>query len=233
MEFQALRGLALLAFKYDVQHIQTEVIRRLRVCFPTTSDDWGHRYPHSLSRAKSDYPSIGAQDTLKFEPIDSIAVINLARRFGIRDILPIAFFICANLPSVDILTQVRYGDDELQDVEELSREDVTRCLRGRDYCVRMVLRLKTTHAATRPFDSDQCATKNARTCFKIIESQAQAHQRKIPTLSPDVFNPAVSWAVPKEPTLDSLCSSCLQDVEHKDRIFRSVVFDAWPSIFYL
>ena len=127
MEFQDLRGLTLLSFKYDVQHIQSEVVRRLRVCFPSNLQEWDLRYPNSYKPPPKLLPTdspVHPENTLNFKPIDSIAVINLARRFNLNELLPAAFYICCMQPWEDIVARVRYNDSETEDVEEIGRAHV-------------------------------------------------------------------------------------------------------------
>ncbi|KIP02765.1 hypothetical protein PHLGIDRAFT_37759 [Phlebiopsis gigantea 11061_1 CR5-6] len=133
IDFQDLRVIALLAFKYSIQHLQTEVVRRLQTCFPSDFEDWKIRYPYSCSEHITLNKNCGPElnDTLNFKFIDSIAVINLARQFNLDQLLPAAFYMCSQQITEDIAARVRYGDN---DVEELSRNDLLRCLHGLEIC---------------------------------------------------------------------------------------------------
>lgn len=93
--------------------------RRLRTCFPSSLEDWDSRYTTSCS------PLTFPPDTVALEPIDAIAVINLARRCNFSDILASALYICSQLPILELVNHVRYGEE---DVERLSQEDLARCL---------------------------------------------------------------------------------------------------------
>ncbi|EKM52968.1 uncharacterized protein PHACADRAFT_197399 [Phanerochaete carnosa HHB-10118-sp] len=119
IDFRDLRTITFLASKYDTPHILEEAHRRLRICFPSSLKDWDSRY--CTSSSSLDFPF----DTIALKPIDTIAVINLARRCSFNDLLPAAIYTCSQLPLLDLAADVHYGTG---DVERLSQGDLTQCL---------------------------------------------------------------------------------------------------------
>lgn len=103
MDFQDLRAMTLLSFKYDVPHIQEEVRRRLQVCYPSTLEQWDLRYPPAYPSDPQIIYEGSPKDTLSVKPIDCITVINLARRFNLDELLPAAFYTCTLIPQEDLV----------------------------------------------------------------------------------------------------------------------------------
>ncbi|KIP02766.1 hypothetical protein PHLGIDRAFT_279464 [Phlebiopsis gigantea 11061_1 CR5-6] len=124
MDFRDLRALTLLSFKYDVPHIRAEALRRLRICYPATLEEWHLRYPEFCAAEPG---SPRKKRALDARPVDAIAAINLARRFALHELLPAAFSVCLTQSPEFVMAQVCYG---AEDVEELSREDLVWCYRS-------------------------------------------------------------------------------------------------------
>ena len=154
MDFQDVRGLTLLSFKYDVQHIQTEAIRRLKVCFPATLGEWDARYSDTKRNST-------APDTLRAVPIDAIAALNLARRFDLRALVPAALYICARGRPEELIADVRYGPD---DVESLSHADLAACLRGLAF-LQAAPRVQSTHGGGHYGVAAFCAQRDRGSCM--------------------------------------------------------------------
>lgn len=98
-----------LSFKYGVKHIQTTAVEELR-----------HLYP-------LDFAHYSACFTRNDSPLDRhcISAVNLARRFNIPNLLPVALYECSVTDLPMLLDAVDYGPSGS---EQLSQADLRRCL---------------------------------------------------------------------------------------------------------
>lgn len=192
--------------KYQIESIRQEALRRLRICFPPTLAAF-----HSDNTPDGVLTHLPASSTgCQERPIviyesNTPAVVNLARKFDLPELLPAAFYVCATLP-VTILLSPRPGD---RSDERLAPADLCLCFQVRDAMFEQCSRQLSFLFDNGPQQRDGPCT-NIVTCDRLREQaldlaygdsgqQALVHPRAL-----------VSWAR----WLDGLgfCPACNQAI---------------------
>lgn len=217
MDFRTIRAMLQLSFKYEVEFIREEALRRLRFCFPST-----------LSAFES-WTREGGAITMRTR--DTIAVIDLARTFNLTDILPCAFYrCCTRLDMVQLLSKYRYGDD---DCVEMSRDDLRICLQGIEKLLadgpsraRLFTHFNPPATCHRPGSCTMAITSLAgtATCKKFFTRRA--------TLTP-VDSVVDVWQCQHRDQLDGmpLCGACRSAFIVKYNEHRQKSWDSLGDIF--
>ena len=224
------------------------------MCFPTTLQQWDKRYPKSCtpSSLKPGGSLDSQSDTLSFAPIDTIAIINLARRFDLDDILPATFYICSMLPLEDIVAQVRYGDSGgATDTEELSRDDLFRCLRGIPYYLNLAnlgsRRIRAIDSMAE-YDYNLCSaalfeqstpncehrsTPYPTRCNGIWHEIMQEFRENEMSRTRDILCSTSHWVREQNTEGDVLCDGCLKGVIQLGQSWRMSRWEGLPEMFNL
>lgn len=150
-----------LGSKYEVDHIRDDAIFRLQLCFPSSIAE----YDSSL-HVNCKQPPI-SDITIS----DAICVVNLARKFDLNAILPIAFYTCCQLDNRSIIKGVTYPNGT---TEKLSIDDTLLCLDSRD----TLLQENTTNTAflCAPTASDSCI--HTSICIRGMRSLIRTAQKE-------------------------------------------------------
>lgn len=148
VEFKTLRILLRLAFKYDIAHIQAELLTRLGARFAHDFDAWDDES--------------GEGRLIQMRRADAIAVVNLARAYALPQLLPAALFECAQLPAGELLAPVVYsrnaGPGGAPDAEQLSADDVRLVLTARDALARRAAWVRRLLLDDADYEGPACAT---------------------------------------------------------------------------
>ena len=120
-----------LGSKYNIEHIRSEAIRRLKQCFPDSLEDFRTRdtdsnlvfLPEDEAEKHAFFP--GSSTSLEME--DAVAVINMARAHNLDFLLPAAFYVCTAIPFRDIMSGYR---DDWGEFWKLSDDDIVRYVDG-------------------------------------------------------------------------------------------------------
>ncbi|RPD57115.1 hypothetical protein L227DRAFT_602682 [Lentinus tigrinus ALCF2SS1-6] len=131
-KYSMCASLARLGHKYELSSVFSAAMQRLRVIYTDDYEVWRTFWTTGGRSAKS----------LRnlYIPIE---VANLFRTTEQRNLLPTVLFLCCLLPITDLLDGVRRADGTL---EQLSREDLRRCLEARD-----TYHLKLAHFWAQPW----------------------------------------------------------------------------------
>ncbi|KAG6837002.1 hypothetical protein H0H93_016462 [Arthromyces matolae] len=122
-DFTVVSAILLLATKYEVKYLRTNILRGLSVSFPTQLSHWEAREAKAISAA-------GVYDPRKFIP-HPIPVINLARAVGAPELLPAAFYdLSRSSPSV---CAAGYTCPLTSVTHQLSDADLLNLLRGKEH----------------------------------------------------------------------------------------------------
>lgn len=126
--FRAVRAMLILATKYDVEHVRAEALRRLHLrCYTTLAE-----YDAAKSLHRSKQPTT---HHVSFYALDTIGLVNLARSFDLVELLPFAYLHLLLGDPADLMERVDYGSGEF---EELSPQDLRRCLHGLKMVTNMI-----------------------------------------------------------------------------------------------
>ena len=222
IDFRDLRKIANLALIYDVPHIQAAIHHRLQVCFPSSLDQWDKQYPLSCS------PIEFYSDTVRLQPIDIVGVINLARRCDTQDLLPAAFYMCSQLPVLDIMATVCYGEG---DTEQLTPEDMARCLHG--------VEAFSGHTMIPGFDyikydvtTQSCSGVTADHCVNAWTKICTAYTDSFWDHSRDILYEMMKWIETVEAAGD-LCDGCSRIIKQDEQELRRLRWDELSSVFGL
>ncbi|KAH8101960.1 hypothetical protein BXZ70DRAFT_1007189 [Cristinia sonorae] len=120
LPFNVVSALLQMGTKYEIDDLRSEGISRLRTHLPNNLCPTFH---HSFESP----PNVW-DNTIELSAAHIIAVINLARKLDLHDLLPVAFYFCANLPTDIILDGYK---DSHGTHWKLSSEDLKRCFNGR------------------------------------------------------------------------------------------------------
>ncbi|KAH8101968.1 hypothetical protein BXZ70DRAFT_87724 [Cristinia sonorae] len=158
LDFNHISAMLRLGSKYKITHICAEAIRRLKNCFPEDLDRYVSKhtssyvlYPDSDTAYTSYFPT--ASIDLQHE--HCIAVINLARIYGLDTILPAVFYAAAQLP----LKTIIHGYDDGETIWKLDEDDLERCLNGQ-----AMLKSSMQRTFFWLFDSIPDACKDRKNC---------------------------------------------------------------------
>ncbi|PIL26468.1 hypothetical protein GSI_12226 [Ganoderma sinense ZZ0214-1] len=211
--FSEVSALIRLAHKYHIQDVQDQALASLRDSVLSSDLDNWYKMPAMTSIAT----------------IDMIGVINLARLTDTLSILPGAFFVCTLLPPGKLLGGLTHEDGT---VEQLSRDDLQRCLEGQ-----RTLAIEASLLPTRIFASipvldcttpTHCQSWCRRALVAIVSSEQIVAQQ----------SPLGSWRdVIVSPTPDGgtdttkVCGTCEKELLKRDRRERWRIWKRMPEIF--
>ncbi|TCD63701.1 hypothetical protein EIP91_005106 [Steccherinum ochraceum] len=127
LQFREVSTMLRLGSKYQVEHVRSEAIRRLKICFPDDLSLYATRHTRyrTIEQIHVEAYCLNAPISLIHE--DCISVVNFARSFDLPTLLPTALYACAQLP-VATLLQGYTGTDGA--VYKLSEPDILRCFRS-------------------------------------------------------------------------------------------------------
>ncbi|KAH8101967.1 hypothetical protein BXZ70DRAFT_1007192 [Cristinia sonorae] len=135
LSFEEISAMLRLGFKYNITHVREEAIRRLRRCFPSDLESFAtpiSRYAlmieYDEEAEEEDSPAYFPQSSTSLKNYDAFAVIKLARSFDLNDILPAAFYTCAQMDNASVASTPLPGDE----MYRLSDEDREACMDGQD-----------------------------------------------------------------------------------------------------
>ncbi|TCD61854.1 hypothetical protein EIP91_007823 [Steccherinum ochraceum] len=99
LTFQEVACMLRLGTKYKLEHIRKEAIRRLKQCFPSDLKDFITRDTSSKLKytEAEDSSNYCARSSVRVSSKDRAYTIILARQFDLPDLLPAAFYSCAQL----------------------------------------------------------------------------------------------------------------------------------------
>ncbi|KAI0071962.1 hypothetical protein K474DRAFT_1651758, partial [Panus rudis PR-1116 ss-1] len=126
--FSEVSALLHLATKYQADSIRKEAIRRLIIWFPSNLKEFA-RSPAIRWTEELDEFDVQDLELSGVHKWDAIAAVNLARSMDVPEILPPAFYVCANLP---IETLFKGHTDKNGRLHRLSVDDVKLCLSGKE-----------------------------------------------------------------------------------------------------
>lgn len=89
-----------IGYKYQLRRIQREALRQLEQCFPDVDNSSVENYLTWDTERGLDTHHYFANSSTKLERRDAIAVINMARWYHLDNLLPTAFYVCTQLPTM-------------------------------------------------------------------------------------------------------------------------------------
>ncbi|KAL1951342.1 hypothetical protein VTO73DRAFT_491 [Trametes versicolor] len=122
VEFSKLAALLRLSHKYEAGDIQEAALRQLKLVFPDNFEAW-KVFETRISQIWKKRPLRSLQ--VAIEPEELIEAVNLFRRCGYEEMLPVALHMCTMLPIRTLLRGTKRADGTL---ETLSIDDQERCL---------------------------------------------------------------------------------------------------------
>ena len=121
-----------LGLKYTINEIKDESLRRLRKCYPKDLEN-NHWHIHLATgsffsaTSQSKDASVCA---MVWKPRDSIAVLHLARQFGLDELVPAALYACAvGLSSADLVSAASNQEHPLY---ALTQPELVECYQVRE-----------------------------------------------------------------------------------------------------
>lgn len=188
--------------KYQVDFIVTEAVRRLNQECPTKAS---HSFISGITRTNSsisDHKHGGM----------GITIVNLARQFNLRHLLPYALYLCSKLTVEQLVNGIILEDESR---ERLSPNDLIACLKGRDQLLDQAVWIVQ--------QLDNCRTSGECTLQESIAQDAEV----------------MDWLASRPPFLDTEltfrhdaeCDSCEVECTDLLRNIRFSVFRNLPSIF--
>lgn len=218
IDFKVVRAMLSLSFKYDVQHIREAALRRLCVWFPPSLAGWD-KFRQSQ----------GAKSSTLVNAKDSIAVINMARRFDLPDLLPIAFYQCSCMPLADLLKPIDYGNS-CRDVEELSRDDLGKALHGADELDKLIAPRLYILVNFMPNAECQRRSKCKQTARNLLRDVADLGlSSRISLLDISGLDAALARYSTTE--VPALCSPCKRDLRGEFDAKRREVWEQLERIY--
>ncbi|KAI9069835.1 hypothetical protein FKP32DRAFT_1671049 [Trametes sanguinea] len=208
-----------LSHKYDIEHLREEAHSRLKSCFPHQFSDL-----HSTV-AFSSKPSAGCilkSSTLEVqESRDAIRAVSLVRLVDDHRMLPMALYLCTQLPVATLLKGIRRPDSERKDT--LSRQDLIRCLEARstlsERAYKKWARIWRTHLTDDCYSPSQChSIRMAKANAVIIRPAADTPPHPLLSME-DVIRGA------------GLCTSCVDALMAEDSEEIRLVWEKLPDDF--
>ncbi|KAI0731744.1 hypothetical protein C8Q72DRAFT_198512 [Fomitopsis betulina] len=213
MPFPVVAALVQLGYKYRIQPVVDEGIRRMSSCFSGNLDIW-------------DEANTNMGNTLmSYASTDAIAVVNIARLTGVHSMLPVALYICCQL---DIDTIINGVLCENGSRAQLAPDDIALCLEQR-----MCLCHDNVISALRiwrPTPSEDCKMRADRTCVGVLEAVTNDW------LNYDTsgLNHAAvmdTWNEFFENGEFDLCEPCLEMVKRRATEERKTLWERLPQLF--
>ncbi|CAL1717210.1 unnamed protein product [Somion occarium] len=115
LPFSVVSAFLRLGSNYQIDHLRAEAIHRLRICFPTRLSQYKAEAFSNLTSQEAQKHSIPIMMSFS----DAIEVIQLAQSFDLADILPSAFYTCAQLPTSQLFDAVSAGRLSLRDLQRI------------------------------------------------------------------------------------------------------------------
>ncbi|KAJ3540716.1 hypothetical protein NM688_g6189 [Phlebia brevispora] len=169
LPFSTVKAMITLGYKYEMEHIRLEGIRRLQICFPEELSDFHNKAAVVETYSKFRGTTGHFVRPIDLTPKDAIEVIILARTFNIKSVLPAAFYTAAQLP---ILTLVQAQPPE----GGLSKADLALCLQGRAELIRKNVKWA--------FDVQKYLDKE---CGMTADNQSRKKRQRSPAGSPELI----------------------------------------------
>ncbi|KAI0355262.1 hypothetical protein OH77DRAFT_1403873 [Trametes cingulata] len=213
-----------LGHKYNVEHVKTEGLNRMKTCFC-------HSWSTLQSTAK--FMTISLADGAKEAGLvsaslvvvpsrDAIRAVNLIRLVDQPSMLPVALFLCTLLPIDKLLS----GTESNRGLDTLPREDLVRCLEART-----TLALRSLKARERVWAtpcSDRCL--HNRRCMDPILARVEIEQqsRNIST-GGHAFTSRESGIM----RLEGVCKECMQTLLARSTEETRFIWEMLPGDFGL
>ncbi|KAI0691716.1 hypothetical protein C8Q76DRAFT_685857 [Earliella scabrosa] len=206
--FDEVYAVIRLAHKYNVEDVQAQALDALRTWWTDDFETWC---------SESDYPV----DT---EMMHAIGIVNIARLTDTPSFLPLAFYHCRALGGALFDGWTRRDGT----VEHVSKEDIRRCLEGRDRLAKASI--SHLYRIFTPTPNHMCTTYNACTSSlgKILARAMMQEDAGSATL-------LGSWEGPINDYTDyhPLCAACKQGLLDRDVDERRNLWNKLPGIFDL
>ncbi|CAL1717213.1 unnamed protein product [Somion occarium] len=204
LPFPTVSAFLRLGFKYHIAVIREEAIYRLGLCFPTTLEDYDpdifmQREMPDVRRIKRGWLPIALKRS------DAIEVVNLAHSFDLDNLLPSAYYVCAQLPTFKLC----YAVEE----NRLDTLDLIRIFDGHKELT--MLEFQKTSVLFQQRTSEQC--KTVEFCQTIMGDIALEYHPDKETLTfQECFKaPKDDGSWWKSLADDGLCQGCLEHVSQE------------------
>lgn len=119
--------------------MREDAIRRLEACFSTSIFGFYNKWTQLTNTAEWDKDPFQC-DIIEVNHADCVVVINLARVYNVPQILPAAFYVCAQMDLQALSADDPRDYDITGDTRSLSKEDVIRCSKGQEKLRAMALK---------------------------------------------------------------------------------------------
>ena len=215
-----------LGSKYNIEHIRSEAIRRLKRCFPDSLKNFRTRYTDS---SISFLPEEDFQKSARFpgsttslQRRDAVAVVNLARAHNLHFLLPAAFYVCSAIPFRDIMSGYR---DNWGEFWKLSDDDIVRYVDGQG-------KLRKADAQNFAWAllselSNKCKDKDG--CANTLRNLRKSLWKRIPLGQQALSD---SGRIPHILN-GTLCAPCLSEAKRRYDIEREATWEALGEYFDL
>lgn len=140
-----------LGTKYQLDRLRNHAITVLRARYPRTLKDYDAWYKKSTEGKTGHWNQKGGD----------IIALNLARKFGLRSLLPAACLACSQLRIDQLVADQGHSSPHHEDFTVLSTDDLRRCLNGREllfdfYAQRLDLIYSSNSIPKKCEDVDYC-----------------------------------------------------------------------------
>ncbi|TCD63698.1 hypothetical protein EIP91_005103 [Steccherinum ochraceum] len=202
IRYEVVSAMIELGTKYQMDAILNTGVALLRGSFPT-----------SLSAYEED-PSYWYSRHRPISRRDIISVVNLARKFDLHDVLPMALLLCSRLLNHSLIKGA--------DSESLSQEDIIRCLNGREELHRRYV--QRLAFVTSPRAPVECTSIGE--CREALSEWGAAWlPSAIGESRPDALS-QFHWLASI-----SLCEGCIEVYSDADQVQRNKMWSKLAEIF--
>ena len=221
--FPVLAALARLSHKYQLDQLLAAVIHRLKDTFTTELDVWDRR----SGIGESFLPGHGS-------PGEVIEAINLFRLLDRPEMIPAAFYQCAQLRPASILGGAVRTDGVTR--EDLSPADIGLCFEVKEALLQATARLLTRlceacDARIAQISSNRGCTESPATCvdgLRVVIARSRRDMRE--RLSSDPFDLYYVLPAHNAPVIGEMCCACGEALKMAYTRERTKIWESLPGL---
>lgn len=206
-----------LGTKYQIEHLRSDAIRRLKVCYPNTLSAFQDTI------GDFDRPIAEFDDTEKYA--EEFLVSHLALQYDISSIIPVALYLCTTkymsedvIPNMDI-TMREFGTG----IVRRDLEFLTRIFSAND-----TLLVETAEIRYSPLSEGVCNQRDCRSAFLQLPSKGLARHG---ILYNSVFAPLGPAGLLNEGHISGLCQGCRMKLRARAEAKQEEMWATLPALF--
>lgn len=200
--------------KYQVKHIIDGGLWRLRSLFPSQLSSW------------TNWPISGSWSPIILKAEDAIAVVYMARKANVLDLLPVAYYTCCTLPPSVMVDGVDYDEWE-RNGYHLNEDDLKMCHAAQAELLDMRMRVLRVfmEGATGAYDNicvckSKCRSKMQQLALRAMDERQYSIAQCFSSLN--------SWIDGVDRSLtEKMCSPCRKAVKNDT---ASQMKDEWAKL---